>query len=271
VPVKGPVLARSAHGDVALRPSADLDVMVDPADLEAAIRVLAVQGYGAPCDRRRTDGRPELHLAVQHATSARPRIEMHWRIHWNEERHGAAMVGRAEPDQDGTLRLAAADELAVVLLCYARDGFVGVRLASDLAGWWDRRAQELEDRALEALATEHPQLAPVLAAAALVAADVAGLPAERLLAPKTLALAPAAATRFADPVAAADRSQLRAQTTLVEWALLPRDEWRAFVRRRMQWAREAERLSDRVLHLPKLGARCAWAALRGPAGTGRMA
>ena len=45
LPVKGPVLAQRAYGDLALRPAADLDVLVRPEHFEPALRALRSAGY----------------------------------------------------------------------------------------------------------------------------------------------------------------------------------------------------------------------------------
>jgi Uncharacterised nucleotidyltransferase len=45
VPYKGPVLAESAYGDVGLRSSSDLDLLVSPANFERGKRALAEIGY----------------------------------------------------------------------------------------------------------------------------------------------------------------------------------------------------------------------------------
>lgn len=59
-PFKGPLLARSVHGDAALRESGDLDILVAAQDLRAAKAVLEKLGYAAltPLD----PGRQELWL-----------------------------------------------------------------------------------------------------------------------------------------------------------------------------------------------------------------
>jgi len=45
LPYKGPVLAVQAYGSVGLRPFADLDVLVPPAELDRAAAVLTAEGY----------------------------------------------------------------------------------------------------------------------------------------------------------------------------------------------------------------------------------
>jgi hypothetical protein len=45
IPIKGPVLAVQAYGDVALREFVDLDLLVHPRDLERAAAVLRAHGY----------------------------------------------------------------------------------------------------------------------------------------------------------------------------------------------------------------------------------
>jgi hypothetical protein len=39
---------------------------------------------------------------------------------------------------DGMRRLEPVEQLAALLLFYARDGFLGLRFVADIAAWWDR-------------------------------------------------------------------------------------------------------------------------------------
>lgn len=260
VGLKGPRLARRAHGDPALRRSADVDVLVAPEDLRAAAVLLQRQGYAAPTDPLDGSGRPALHLMLAHPAPNGPAVELHWRVHWAEERHGAAMLAR---------RLSPADELAVLLLCYARDGFVGLRLAADIAGWWDAHGAALPDRALDAIADDHPLLAPVLATAAIVAERVAGVPAERLLG---LGAARERAARLANPLARGDAEQLRGGQLAVDLLLGGRAGARSFAWRQLQTARRLPRLRDRLLHAPRTAGRMAAALIgRPPVGGSRGA
>ncbi|MFL5845915.1 MAG: glycosyltransferase [Solirubrobacteraceae bacterium] len=264
LPIKGPRLARAAHGDPGLRPSVDLDVLVAPARLRAAEAALAAAGYGTAGDRLRADGYPELHLTMVHPEPWGPRVEVHWRVHWADEGHGTTITDRAEAIGGGELRALPADELAILLLCHARDGFVGVRLASDIAGWWDAQGEAVGPGALDALAAAHPDLTPALATAALAVDAVTGTAVAGTLSPEHLGRHSARALRMVDPLAAGDPQQLRAQTALVEWALLPPGQARAFARRRVEFATRAERRLDRALHIPKLAGRYVLAAARPP-------
>ena len=81
----------------------------------------------------------------------------------------------------GDWRPAPADELAALLLFYARDGFVDLRLASDLSAWWDVYGAELPAGALEELLGAYPALARVHSGRGEVAEKVVGLPAARII------------------------------------------------------------------------------------------
>jgi len=255
IPFKGPALARAAHDDAALRHSSDLDLLVGRAGLERAKEAMLGAGYTAPHDRLRPDGLPELHLSFAHPRPWGPEVEVHWRVHWADETHGDTVVERAEAGPDGLLRPAADDELAVLLLCYARDGFIGVRLAADVAGWWERNQERLSDGpALDAFTARHPATLPALAAAALVSDRIAGVPAERLLSPAGLRGAPRRAVALADPLASGDLQQLQAKMFVVEWLTVPRAERRGFWRRRIEYAATTRGI-ERWTHLPKVAAR----------------
>lgn len=80
--LKGPALARHLYGDVALRTSKDLDILIPVADLAAAERLLQSLGYKAerPIPRGLGDWKWKIH----HIAFAHPRtgieIEVHWRL-----------------------------------------------------------------------------------------------------------------------------------------------------------------------------------------------
>ncbi|HEY6045830.1 MAG TPA: nucleotidyltransferase family protein, partial [Pyrinomonadaceae bacterium] len=78
---KGPALAVSAYGDLALRRFVDLDVMVRRADVARAIEVMSVKGY-APA-RPLNPEQQALLLRTQHNlqfTRGRLIVELHWQV-----------------------------------------------------------------------------------------------------------------------------------------------------------------------------------------------
>jgi len=68
LPFKGPVLAEALYGDLALRESCDLDLLVHPNDLASAKKVMLAAGYTTdlPAD------------AAQQAAYLRARYELHF-------------------------------------------------------------------------------------------------------------------------------------------------------------------------------------------------
>ncbi|MGZ4330333.1 MAG: hypothetical protein ACXVXL_20250 [Solirubrobacteraceae bacterium] len=69
-----------------------------------------------------------------------PRVELHWRVHWYEDRFAADALEPAErPVARAPLRMLPADGLATLTLIYARDGLSGLRTPADIAAWWDTR------------------------------------------------------------------------------------------------------------------------------------
>jgi hypothetical protein len=73
VPYKGPILAASLYGQLALRQIHDLDLLVRPADTRRAGEVLLSQGYQAEAgDTGHHDG--------FRSGDSRVRVELHWRI-----------------------------------------------------------------------------------------------------------------------------------------------------------------------------------------------
>ena len=160
-------------------------------------------------------------------------VELHWRLHWYEARSGEAMMSRAVSDQ-GLAHLAPADELACLLLVYARDGFAGIRPLADLAGWWDRYAHELPEGGLGSFAREFPELVPALSVAMVLADALAGLPAAGLGLPgQPASRRVRRATRLANWELAGEDEQIFADVALVDLLLTPRADTWALVRRQV--------------------------------------
>jgi hypothetical protein len=232
LPLKGPLLAAEAHGDVGLRATADLDILVATEELDAAAAVLVQHGYSPPTDVRRANGLPDLHLTLLHPRL--PQAELHWRIHWDERGFSDGMLARALPGPDGLLRARPDDLVASLLLFHARDGFQGIRPVADIAAWWERHSDDLPPAFLEEHARRHPELAMALSAAARAVEDVAAIPATSWLGDAAVGgRRVAMATRLADPTQCGDREQLRANMSLVGGLLGPPRSVRPFVRREL--------------------------------------
>jgi hypothetical protein len=233
--IKGTALAEDLYGDSGRRPAGDIDLLVHEKDLRRAVDVALEQGYEPPEDPVDRDGLPLLHQSLRHSADRLPPLELHWRVHWYERRFAAAMLARAEPRAgEPGLQPRREDQLACLLLCFARDGFQGLRLACDLSAWWDRFAGSLPAGGLVPIAREHPSLAPALTAASVAAERLAGLPAERVLAPRrSRATRVRLAARLADPGIAGGPDQSRADAGLVDWLLTPAGGHAAFVRRQL--------------------------------------
>jgi hypothetical protein len=244
LPLKGALLARDLYGDAALRESDDVDVLVAPDTLARAVESLAELGYTA------APGPGELHVRLVHAGGL-PDVELHWRIHWYGERFSATLLGAAEPRGDGTLRARLDHEYAALLLYWARDGFAGLRLAADVAQWWDRFGEQLPERAVGALAGTYPELHTALLAAASHAERLVGVPD-----PGTPPPAPPSAVRIADWALAAEDEQIHANVALTDVLLAPRGQRVAAVRRRLA------RKGSGVLHPARVAARWAFALWR---------
>lgn len=232
LPLKGPLLAQAAHGDIGLRESGDVDLLIPHWRLDDAVRVLEADGFGRPADPLRRNGLPDLHLAVHHRN--RPSVELHWRVHWYEERFSEEMLARARPAHDGLLA-ADRDDLAVaMLLFYARDGFHGVRFAADIAAWWDRSSQALPPRFLEPVPARYPEIAPALTAAATVVEQLTGVPARAWLGGAICTgHRVALAARLGGWSQAGDRDQLAANVSLADGLLAPMGAIPAFARREL--------------------------------------
>jgi hypothetical protein len=233
-PLKGPLLSEAIYQDLGRRLSSDVDLLVDPEDLRAAVDVVRELGYDAPSDPVDRNGLPLLHFALIHGRGELPPVEIHWRIHWYEQSFSRERLLPATVDRTGRWRPEPVDELAALLLFYARDGFIDLRLAADLSAWWDVYGSELPPGALGELLASHPELERAIVTAVAVAEQTVGLPAERVLeSMPSLGRRGRMVVRLANPNPHASQSQLYADIGLIDGLLAPRGGFGAFVRRQV--------------------------------------
>jgi hypothetical protein len=237
--LKGPQLSETLYGDPGRRLSSDIDLLVSPDRLQAAVDVVRGLGYGAPTDYVQKCGLPLLHFVLAHEGGKLPPVELHWRIHWYERAFASERLLAPLGASLGEWRPAAVDELAALLLFYARDGFVDLRIACDLSAWWDVRGGELPPRALEEVLIAHPALARVIPAAARAAERVVGLPAGQVLGGAgRLGVRQRVAVRLANPNPRGSASQRYADMGLIDGLVAPPGGLGAFVRRQILPPRE---------------------------------
>jgi len=230
LPLKGPFLGERLYGDIGARVSADIDLLVAEPDFSRAVDIVVGFGYRRRSQASPSTPRQALHQGLVHP-SGLPEVEIHWRVHWYETRFSADLLTRSTRGHDGCLRPSLGDELTLLLLVYARDGFSGLRLAADVAAWWDRYGDELNACALTAMVHEYPALEPSLATAALLAERLVGVPARDLLPACVLSSASQKAMRLANWPLRGDTGQISANVSLVDWALAPPGERRSLMRR----------------------------------------
>jgi len=265
LPLKGVSLARAIYGDPGLRGAQDIDLLVASAELETAVSILVRAGYCPPRDPIFANGRPILHYALVDPSGRYPTIELHWRVHWYESSFSQALLEGARPDAEGMMRADPAHEIAALLLFYARDGFIGLRLAADIAAWWDAYGENLAGRSLEPLLDRHPQLREVLTTSVRVAEQTVGLPATRLISARRPSGRSATAQRLANWNQSGKPGQVGAVRTLIDALVTPRGGVRALLRRNVfppssvfaRWyslspEARARMLFWRIAHPPKL-------------------
>jgi hypothetical protein len=245
--LKGPLLGEALYGDLGRRLSGDIDLLVAPEQLRAAVEAVRALGYGAPVDPVQECGLPLLHFELVHERGELPPVELHWRIHWYERRFAQERLLPPATASVNGWRPALADELAALLLFYARDGFVDLRLASDLSAWWDIHGADLPPAALDELLRAYPAHARAIPVAARAAERMVGLPAARLFedAPR-VGLRGRTAIRLANPNPHSSPSQLYADMGLIDGLLMPRGDIAAFVRRQLLPPREV--LDEQARH-----------------------
>lgn len=228
LPLKGTSLARNLYGDPGMRITQDIDILVGSEDLDRAARTLRQRGY------RRSDGPYDdfsrLHLGFRHDRSELPPVELHWRVHWYEDAFSRAMLGRSEPAPEGR-RARPADELAALLLFFSRDGLTGLRLAADVAAWWDVHGTPGGAPILDSVLEQAPDLHDALAAAAAVLERLVGVGAGAVVSSRPLGWRSRTAVRMANWTVTGGLDQIGANLTLVDWLLAPRGGGWPFVRR----------------------------------------
>jgi hypothetical protein len=232
-PIKGPYLGEAIYGDPGRRLSSDIDLLVAPDELRLAVELLLTLGYRPPTDQVDDRDLPLLHFALVHDAEQLPPIELHWRIHWYERLFAGERLLAPATGHVGDWHPAAGDELAALLLLYARDGFVDLRLATDVSAWWDVFGDRLPPAALEFVIEDYPRLGPALRAAGEVCERVLGLPSTRFLRKTRLGLRQKLAVRLAEPNPRGSRAQLYADAGFVDGLLMPRDDFIAFLRRQV--------------------------------------
>jgi Uncharacterised nucleotidyltransferase len=218
LPLKGSTLARELYHDPALRSSVDVDLLVARGDLRQAIEVVHRMGWQWEADVTRDGGLPALHECLVHPTL--PTVELHWRVHWYEQRFAAEALARAERAHTGEpLRMQPADGLASLILFYARDGFSGLRTPADIAAWWSSRCASFGGESpLAALAERHPALRGPLQVGSAVLDPLVGVRACR---GQRLPLRWRLAAEMANPFLVGSRSQVGVNASLVDVLLAP--------------------------------------------------
>jgi hypothetical protein len=238
-PLKGPLLGEALYGDPGRRLSSDIDLLVAPDQLQTAAELVSRMGYDAPTDHIERSGLPLLHFALVHPRGELPPVELHWRIHWYERSFARERLLPPTVDATGHWRPAPADELAALLLFYARDGFIDLRLAADLGAWWDVFGPEVVPGELDLLLRLYPELARPILVALEVADRMVGVPARHIVEDVAkLDLRERVAVRLANPNPHSSQSQLYADMGLIDGLLTPRGGFGAFVRRQIIPPRE---------------------------------
>lgn len=85
--LKGSPLALKLYGDINLRPSKDIDILVDPKDLEIAAGILEEQGYSnitfdwTMTPRQEKSYLEKFHHLVFYNTERNVYLELHWKLH----------------------------------------------------------------------------------------------------------------------------------------------------------------------------------------------
>ena len=263
--LKGPLQARRLHGDIGFRHSNDVDLLVSRGDLGTAARLLEGFGYAVePTTPLRGHGLPDIHLILRSASAGLPRIDLHWRIHWYEDRFSDQMLAKGRK-RDVFLEPEPSDDLAALMLFYARDGFFGLRAAVDIAAWYELHRSD-PGPLLERHWREYPRLRRAWDASATASERTVGVRAAELLPPRS-GLRTTLASNLANWNQLGDSDQQRANLAVVDALLSPVGELPRFLRREVFVTRaEIQSIYGRVVHAGKITVRLMaglWLAITG--------
>jgi hypothetical protein len=274
--LKGVALADRLYGDPSLRTFSDLDILVPARSLAEAADRCETLGY-EPYDEEPGD-LPTLHRRLRSEAGVLPPLELHWRVHWYEREFATDMLARTEL-VEGSRVPDPLDDLASLLLFYARDGFVGLRHAAAIGAWWDGFGAAVAPGRLGAYCDRYPELAPAWRAACAAADRLVGLPAGRLLGRARMRRREGVAVRLVNWRLEGDVDRMSADAQLVDGLCTPARQGLEFLRRTVvpgaAYIREAYELPPdarfrtalwAVVHPPKMLARYAlsfWSARRG--------
>ena len=252
---------------MACRSAGDINILVAAGDLADAIEVVEAMDWRWQRPSQRSGELPPLHETLTHSTL--PRVELHWRAHWYEDRFAADALQRAErPDAGAPLRMLPADGLATLTLIYARDGLSGLRTPADIAAWSDTRcAGEDLDARIDSIARAYPALEAPVRVGTAVLGPLGGPP---IRSPSQQRFRWTVAAELATPSYEGGDAQVRANASLVDLLLAPAQGSRASLRRGLQ--RSIKIFSDRspaTMSSPSIvlvGSRTAIAAAVGAGG-----
>jgi hypothetical protein len=143
LPLKGPVLAALAYGDLSLRQFADLDILIQPRDLLRTLNLFYARGYqlAIPLTRMqqvapRLSQKKDLILTNRHGNV---RVELHWRLsgnHFSFPVYMDKLWQRLEPLQLGgssVRSLPLSDLLLFLCMHGARHGWQRLEWVCDIA------------------------------------------------------------------------------------------------------------------------------------------
>jgi hypothetical protein len=214
-----------------LRPTTDVDLLVPRTQISVAVQTLRGLGYPAPEDPVWTKGLPEMHYMFIPGAADSPRVELHWRVHWSERSFSEDLLRSSTEAPDGLRRAGPAQELALLLLIYARDGLYGPRLVADIAAWWDELGHQLPPGALDDVVASNPALRRSLVAALECLQRFVGVRARHLLTDAAPDRSTRRAIALADPMVADDGADVVANIMLIDALLSMGREKLGFLQR----------------------------------------
>ena len=178
--LKGPALGQLLYDDLGRRPSSDIDLLVATAG--AASCGAGGARPGLPGARRPRPTAPGYRCFTSRCATALACCRL-WSFTGACTGMSSALPRSACSSQPAQTPRAGArprvDQLAALLLFYARDGFMNLRHAIDVGAFWERHGEGIPDGALEELARAYPSCASPTGLSAVAARSV-GLPADRL-------------------------------------------------------------------------------------------
>lgn len=142
IPLKGVFLSHQLYGDMGMRSSCDLDILVKPEHIDLAEQILVAEGYYCDCHGIELTVRQKQHVRthIHHYDFAHSKTGLHVELHWNfgqwlPEQMAIFFGHIAQQEWQGLSVNCLSDDAGLLLLCDhgARHEWLSLKWLGDVA------------------------------------------------------------------------------------------------------------------------------------------